>query len=91
MKHLHESIYWHGAGSTILLIKDFPAYMTHNKKDDKEIIHGAGSNYLLLGVTKTPAERLGAKLSVSVRSVYLYKPFSSPDDVGSMFLRRIGT
>jgi len=55
MKHLHESIYWHGAGSTILLIKDFPAYMTHNKKDDKEIIHGAGSNYLLLGVTKTPA------------------------------------
>jgi hypothetical protein len=92
MKLLHLSIYWHGADSTILLIKeDFPAYMTHNKKDDKEIIHGADSSYILFGVSKTPAESLGAKpkLSVSVRSVY--KPFSSPDDVGSMFLRIIGT
>jgi len=64
--------------------------MTHNnKKDEKEIIYGAGRNYLLFGVTKTPAERLGTKLSVSVMSVY--KPFPSPDDIGSMFLRSIGT
>jgi hypothetical protein len=36
MKLLHESKYWHGAGSTVLLIKeDFPSYMTQNKKDDK--------------------------------------------------------
>ena len=63
--------------------------MTHNKKDDKEITHGAGSNYLKFGVTKTPSERLRVKLSVLVRSVY--KPFSSPEDVGSMFLRKIGT
>jgi hypothetical protein len=91
MKLLHESKYWHGAGSTILLIKeDFPVYTTHSKKkkDDKEIIHGADSNYLLSGVTKTPGEKLGAKLSVSVRSVY--KPFSSTDEVRSTFLRRIG-
>jgi len=46
-------------------------------------MHGAGRNSLLFGVTKTSAERLGAKLIVSVRS--FYKPFSSPDDVGSMF------
>lgn len=93
MKLLHESIHWHGIGSTNLLIKqDFPAYMAHNKKkDDKEITHCAGSNYLLFGVTKTPSEGLRTKLSVSVRSVYECKPFSSPEDVGSMFLRKIVT
>jgi hypothetical protein len=36
------------------------------------------------GVTKTPSERPRAILSFSFRSVY--KPFSSPEDEGSMFL-----
>jgi hypothetical protein len=61
--------------------------MTQNQKNDKEKTHCAGSNYLLFGVIKTPSERLRTKLSVSVRSVY--KPFSSPEDVRIILLKKL--